>query len=883
METHDPKTWRKQRALRKLRRGGLPLLLVALVVGGLAGGLYYVNRVILPTKIQGWAEALGLQTLGRRITIGSVQAHLLQGIVLKDITVEEDARYGRQPFLHIERLSAPILSLRLLKERRLLIPSVKIVGPRLSLIQDPQGLWNFGSLKTTQLPKAAKPVKGRVLVPQVLLTDGQLQINRQSSSFPLKLDFRKLKAQIHLAPPEKIEWSLTADLASSEPTQLRLKGSYDVGQGLVQLDSQLEIPLSTVFGYLPPHWPRPMDSLSGSGFLNAEISGKKEGPFNVKGFFQTKGLQWKVRHPLSSMKGQESFQWLRLEEASPRPSGQWLQGQGDLQVTLSGPYSPRENGNPWSGLRGGIHLDSLTVGPWPTIGELRQLTGHLKITPNKIEAEQLTANLASGQILQMSGSIANDESKTISFQLTTNAPLSQLAALHPKLKEITQKTELTGLVHLEAAGEGRLRPSLSLKPTITATVENASWKRPGWDPMEEIAGTVRWQPDWVSVTELKGRFRDQPFRVQGSLVNFTQPEVDAQLSWGRLTAQMQFSVKGEGIDLQTVSGHYGDGSFHFFGETEGFQNPIVHLYGETALAMEELPTLFPRSPSWMKAIPMKGQLNTRWLLKGPLLKITEWDLDLKANSPSLTVRGIPLEQPTLWIHQEEGRVTLHSGKAGLAGGTVSVTGSWQQDDSQHPWRGQWTAESIELSSLAGYFNWNTQDLSGKLSAHWEGEAQGFQPMSVAGKGSVQVRGGRILELPFLGPFADLIKIPTLQTIIFQEAEGPFTLSNGALRTQAFQMKAPQVTLTIVGSGGFVQGLDSPIDWRIFPTLAPELVPPESRSKVGRAIAKGTSYLVGEIRLTGTWKSPKRTFVSKPVTQVLDEQLFNLQDLFRDIF
>ncbi len=869
METHDPKTWRKQRVLRKLRRRGLPLLLVALVVGGLAGGLYYVNRVILPTKIQGWAEALGLQTLGRRITIGSVQAHLLQGIVLKDITVEEDARYGRQPFLQVDELSAPILSFKLLKERRFLIPSVKIVGFHLTLIQDSHGLWNFGSLRTTQIPKAAKPVKGRVLVPLVNLVDGQIQIVRRGSPLPVTLDFQKLKGQASFTQPEKIQWSVTGELASSAPIHWKVEGTYDFREGDLKLASQTEIPLKAALGFLPPKGAQAIDSLNGTGLLDLEASGKTEGPFGLKGFFQTKGLEWKIRHPLRSVAGQESLEW--------------LQGQGDLQITLSGPFAPHESVPPWKHLQGGVHFDPMTVGPLPLLGELRQLTGHLKISADKVETDTLTANLPTGQTLQMGGSLLNDGSRTFAFTVKTNAPLGHLVSLHPKLKAITQKTKLTGLVHLEAAAEGPLKPSFSIRPTVTATVENASLEWPGLDPLKEVVGTLRWQPDLVTVTELKGRFQNQPFRLQGSLVNFNEPEVDAQLTWGRLTTEIQFTIQGETIDIQTASGHYAEGSFHLFGEITSLKDPMGNLYGETSLPLEEMPSLFPRLPAWGREGNLKGPLSIRWLLKGPLKRPTEWDLDLKANSPSLTVRGIPLEQPTLWIHQEAGRVTLHSGKAGLAGGTVSVTGSWQQDDSQHPWRGQWTAESIELSSLADYFNWNTPDLSGKLSAHWEGGAQGFQPMSVEGKGSLQVRGGRILELPFLGPFADLIKIPTLQTITFQEAEGPFTVSKGALRTQAFQMKAPQVTLTIVGSGGFVQGVNSPIDWRIFPTLAPELVPPESRSKVGKAIAKGTSYLVGEIRLSGTWKNRKRTFVSKPVTQVLNEQLFNLQDLFQDIF
>jgi hypothetical protein len=190
---------------------------------------------------------------------------------------------------------------------------------------------------------------------------------------------------------------------------------------------------------------------------------------------------------------------------------------------------------------------------------------------------------------------------------------------------------------------------------------------------------------------------------------------------------------------------------------------------------------------------------------------------------------------------------------------------------------------VELSTLTRSLSLQTKDLAGQLFLSWKGTGKGLSLAAVEGVGEVQVRGGRILELPFLGAFAELLKIPTLQSIIFQEADGPFTIGHGTLQTSSFQMRAPQVTLTIVGSGGFLKAADSPIDWRIYPTLSAELIPEESRSTVGKAIAKGTSYLVGEGRISGTWRNPKRQFLSKPVTQLLNEQLFNLQDILKDLF
>ena len=135
----------------------------------------------------------------------------------------------------------------------------------------------------------------------------------------------------------------------------------------------------------------------------------------------------------------------------------------------------------------------------------------------------------------------------------------------------------------------------------------------------------------------------------------------------------------------------------------------------------------------------------------------------------------------------------------------------------------------------------------------------------------------------MGKFADFLGLPTLHKIRFQEAQGPFRLSDGKIQTDSLQLKSPQATLTITGWGGFLQGVQSPIRWRILPTFAPELIPEESRRVIGKVIAQGASYFIGEVQVSGTWKEPKRKFISKPVTQILNEQIFNLQDLFKEIF
>jgi hypothetical protein len=176
-----------------------------------------------------------------------------------------------------------------------------------------------------------------------------------------------------------------------------------------------------------------------------------------------------------------------------------------------------------------------------------------------------------------------------------------------------------------------------------------------------------------------------------------------------------------------------------------------------------------------------------------------------------------------------------------------------------------------------------EELMGEAQLDWAGEGDWGDPKKIMGSGNLLVAGAQILELPLMGKFADFLRLPTLRTIRFQEAQGPFRVKEGHVESDSFVLRSPRAALAISGWGGFLSGAESPIQWKILPTFSPELIPEQSRARLGRAIAQGASYFVGEVQLSGTWKEPKEQVGPKELTQVLTEQIFNLQDLLEDLF
>ncbi len=845
--------------MKRIWKVGLALLLVGIVAGFL--GMEYLNRVVLPVKLKGWAETELSRMTGRQVTVGRVRIHLWHGVLVEQITVEEDARYGKGPFLQIDQVVGKVLFLPLFKEKRVIIPSIRIVRLRTQILQDSNRIWNFESLRlAAATPAKTKPARFQVVVPKVILEDSQLQVGFETPTHRVRLNFQEIDARVGIAFPAKLQATVRARLgAGSGPSiPFQLGGSWDPKTREFSLEGHSLVPLEKLKSAFPLEPISSLPEFSGLCKTQVEASGNPKGPLSLRLAVETTGLQWKL------------------------PEG--LEGKGDLQARLEAKVPMKPEANLLNYLIGRIELKGISLGPIPSIGSLQELQGEINLTPQGLRAEQLTARLASGEPLTLAGSIANDPARSFSFEARAVLALSRIASFLPALeKNGLAGAKWGGNADLIGKGEGRLKPVFSLRSVVTAAVREGALDLPGAGSFRQVEGKIRWEPDLLTVTALKGIFWEKPFSLEGSWVNFNQPEIDGRIRWDRLETEFQVGIDGRRIDLNMLSGRWGRGSFQAFGEILNGKEPEGNLYGEASLELEELPALLPHPPAWLVSSPLKGPVSARWQLQGKLLTPADWDLGLKLNSPQLSYQKIRLTDLALDLAQQEGRMVLRSGTGRLAEGMIRVNGSGDFLNAPGRWAGELRAENLNLAVLSRDLEWKTQNLSGQLSLNFKGKGQTGNLAALQGDGAVLVQGGQILELPFLGRFADLLKIPSLRSIAFQEAGGTYQVRNGEMITEAFKLKSPRAILVVTGSGGFLQGLESPIRWQILPTLSLELIPEES-SKVGRAIAQGASYLVGELRITGTWKEPKSTFVPKPLTQILNEQLFdNVQDLLKDLF
>ncbi len=835
-------------------------MLVAAVSTAL--GVEYLNRVVLPVKARQWAERQASESLGCPVTIGRLQVNIWHGFVAEQIQIAD--------FISLDRLSGGIVLIPLLKHRELLIPALHLTNLRVTARQNDSGVWNYSAIHLAK-KETKQGFLTRFLIPKIQLTNAIITAY-PAKSLP-KLDHAELtisEANASLSFPFKIDLRGNSTLAlfgretPQEPLfptlPLEWSGSYTLETHNLQMQTKLTAPITPLLRFLPGDWRNRLTMVEGNLDADLEMSGKIPGPYHWKLWIETSRLAWQTT--------------MSFNGETP------LRGSGDLQLTSEATVpltAPKED---WlNALKGTLRLDSISVEPLRWIGGLNQITGEVSFDNQGLRTEKIEAQMPDKTPVEFSGSMLFDDAQTFSVRAHTQIDGKSLLKFPLPFRTQLTKASFGQPVSVEGIISGQLHPFPGYKTAVTIHLAEVSIPMSGQtQPLQISNGTLRWQPDLLTGTDIHGTFQNKPFTLNGTLVNFSEPEIDCEATWGAISASSQLTVHSTRIEIESMTGSFGEGTFRVLGEIPlpGAEEPSTNLLVESEFAQADLEKLNPAWGIWMK--PVSGRVSARWLLEGSPAHKETLSWDLKLSSPSLVYQEIPMRQAAVSLKKEPGVPIAVAAKSTIAGGLWSIQGTLDESRPEWPWQGQLSVQNAELEELARLMKADPEKFSGKLAVQWNGKGNGTALESYEGTGALAIAGAKIFELPFLGKWADLLGAGSLKNIDFHEADAKFTVKDGFVMSDSLQLHSPQAQLRIMGKGGFLQGGDSPINWTIAPLLAADLLPEEKRLKIGRAVAQGASYFLGEIRLSGTWKNPKRKFVPKPITRILNEQIFNLQDI-----
>jgi AsmA protein len=210
-------------------RKALKIVLILLVV--LVAAVVALPFLISANQFRPMVEANLTKALGRQVTVGDLKLSILSGGVSADnLAIAEDPKFGSNPFVKAKSLKLGVELKPLIFSRKLNVTGLTIDQPEVSLIQTPEGQWNFSSLgasspKQEPAPAASGSSSGNLdmSVSLVELKNGRFSLATAGrAGKPFKLEDVNLQVRDFL-PNSQFPFSLSAKVAGGGDIKLEGK------------------------------------------------------------------------------------------------------------------------------------------------------------------------------------------------------------------------------------------------------------------------------------------------------------------------------------------------------------------------------------------------------------------------------------------------------------------------------------------------------------------------------------------------------------------------------------------------------------------------------------------------------------------------------------
>ena len=296
---------------RRTLRAALVALALLLLAGWFLPSFLSVERYrrLLRSRLEA--------NLGRRVTFGAMSFHLLPrpGFTTRDVLIDEDPRFGIEPFARIEKVDCD-LGWKSLWKGRLILSGLDLERPSFNIVHTGDGGWNVKGLLTHAGYASSAALSDRAVRPngpvQVAVEDGRINFKMDDVKKPFVVD--DLKAQIVAnAASHSLRFDLVgtpsrSDLMVPSPGPVEISGKWSPGPGNPHpLIASLRLRDSLLYSWLP--------LITGH---NPEIYGLLDGDIGLAGTLdrlQARGQvrmtqvhRWELLPPTTSMPVTFQFQ-----------------------------------------------------------------------------------------------------------------------------------------------------------------------------------------------------------------------------------------------------------------------------------------------------------------------------------------------------------------------------------------------------------------------------------------------------------------------------------------------------------------------------------------------------------------------------------------------
>lgn len=743
--------------------------------------LWYANKYILPVKARAFVVETLEKQLSRKVTLGNISYNPWRGVVLNDLTIF-DQENPPDIFIRAKNINFNCFILPIFKEKKIIVPALNLRGVQINLRRKENGWWNSEDLFSLK-PKAALKSNLQFFIYRISLEQGEVSVVDNYVSPPFSQDIENLEIISTFSLPSNINFKVSGRTREKTPSLFNLKGIYNL----------------------------PAQSLSWQGnFKNINLS--KYAPYYKEILPLTKNLEGTAEVVTSGSMdknlGLNFSKEILLNNLSLATESFSASGGAKITASVSGNLKEIKNLK----YNGRAEFSNFTVSQLPYIETISNIGGVVTFANDDISTQSLKGAIYNLP-LNVSGNIRDFANLQADLSLTSDLDLSQLKQNLPeKLRRAFPDAEIKGEAMLSVFLKGSLRDNLLNNLDAHLVLKNSSIKAPLLPyPFDEINGDLSFKKYSLHFDEGSFSYQGLPYKLNGTLTNFTRPNIKFNLASEKLNLQGDLDLQHKDIHINQAQGKYLNYNFEVKGDIFDITKPRLNLYADAQFDLANLNDILPLAIKDFKADELaiwqvKGMCFNKIFVSGPAREPKDLEIGVKSNCSSLEIKKIKLANTTLDFRMKD-RQVVSTFNAQPYQGNLNSEIEVDLNSKNPAYLAEINLNDIDLKLLIKDLDLKKKNISGYLSAQGNFHGFGTNLETLKGQAWVEVLEGNLWEIPLLGEFSNILNIPQLNKITFKQGHGNFTLTNKQIVTKDLVLLSKEMALSAQGSLDFERRID----------------------------------------------------------------------------
>jgi len=805
----------------------LSILILAVLL--ISAAVVYLNTVVLPVKVKGMIQKSIEDATAKSVTIGQIRASLISGLVLRDVSIGDEA----STIISIKEISLRPFLLPFLK-KEFIVPVIKIKSPVINLERRKDGSFNIVDLFKNH---SSKPGEFRIIIRRINIKDGKGSFTDNTFAEPFKKDINGLNADIRFLLPAKIRFEADCDIPGGLSTIIGLWGEYSIPDGSVTAKITLT---DASPGEFAPYYKN----------LNVDLRGGKANVLaNLKYLKSVLTADLDIRaKELAFVKDEISAKF-------------------NSDIKCEGSYNLTSKELKYSG---DMSVQNMEIDGIKDLGKIESLRSEVKFTESSFHAKDIKA-VVFGMPFGAEAYIPDYKAPLFIADITSELSLGALKEMLKDKFKISVPADIRGNGKLYLKWEADLKEAGST-PEINGylDMENATIAFNKDKPPLEIAnGQVQYNSKQITWSDLEVKYRDANYSVSGTLTNFEAPGLQMSLNSRDLALKTAAALSGNTITISKFTGKYLGTDFSLTGDIDMSDPSAVmgEIKGTAETSIDEIKNIVKDSREKLEKMKLSGDLKVDFRLAGRVNDPKSCAVDANIFSDTISIYDLKPVDVVIDYSQREGVGNITRFHSFLYGGTVTASGRVDFKSTGLPYAMNADITGVKIEALKTATAFKDKDVSGTLRC--QGHLQGLyeDPSSAVGSGKIAINNGRLWQLNLFKGLGTLLFSSDFSNIIFSDGGCSFSVKDKSIYTEDLVLRSN--LLNIYGSVNI--SFDKYIDASLKSEFTDDALASGSVSSAAANIGK-YSY----ITIKGSLKEPK--YAVRPdvpnIVQGIAEQIFN---------